>query len=245
LSLQKARERKILKPDRLLAIDEPKPVNANSLPSSSIEVKAIAQYFKQPQLYRHQQATLEDIKNALSTEYTVLHFSCHGGANFENPLETGLLMANNEILTVQDFFEAQLQARLVTLSACETGMIGTKQIEEVVGLPTSLLQAGVAGVVASLWSVTDITTMLLMVQFYQRWLTQYPEKPAQALRLAQQWVRDSTNAEKLAYIQDQITKGILPTTAQDNMEKAIGYAADSARSFTPPFYWAAFTYMGM
>ncbi|NJO18351.1 MAG: CHAT domain-containing protein [Thioploca sp.] len=235
LSLQKAKERKFLKPDRLLAIDEPKPVDANSLPSSSIEVKAIAQYFQQSQLYPHQEATLENVKNALNPKYTVLHFSCHGGANLQNPLKTGLLMANNERLTVQDFFDAQLQARLVTLSACETGMIGMKQIEEVVGLPASLLQAGVAGVVASLWSVADITTMLLMVQFYQRWRTQYPDNPAQALRLAQQWVRDSRPSEKTAFL-----RTILPKAEADELRRKMGMA-----NYTHPYYWAAFTCVGV
>ena len=235
LSLQKAKERKLLKPDRLLAIDEPKPVDANSLPSSSLEVKAIAQHFEQSKLYHHQQATLETIKNALSTEYTVLHFSCHGGANLENPLETGLLMANNKILTIQDFFEAQLQARLVTLSACETGIIDAKLPEEVVGFPASLLQAGVAGVVASLWSVAEITTMLLMVQFYQRWLTQYPENPAEALRLAQQWVRDSKPREKTAFL-----RTILPKDEADKLRKDMEMA-----NYTHPYYWAAFTCVGV
>jgi len=84
LSLQKARERATLMPNTLLAVDEPQPVKANKLPYSHIEVNAIAHYFNQPQLFRHQQATVEAIKNALDSNHSVLHFSCHGGANFTN-----------------------------------------------------------------------------------------------------------------------------------------------------------------
>jgi CHAT domain-containing protein len=42
-------------------------------------------------------------------------------------LKTGLLMANDEMLTVADFFQVQLKARLVSLSACQTGIIGFKK----------------------------------------------------------------------------------------------------------------------
>lgn len=56
--------------------------------------------------------------------------------------------------------------RLALLSACETGLPGTQLPDEVVSLPTRLLQAGVAGVAASLWSVADLSTTLLLVRFY-------------------------------------------------------------------------------
>ncbi len=180
-------------------------MNAGALPSSSVEVNAIASHFKQPKtskIFRHQEATLENVKESLSSEYNVLHFSCHGSANFQNPLETGLLTANNERLTVQHFFDAPLQARLVTLSACETGMIGTKQIEEVVGLPASLLQAGVAAVVSSLWSVSDLSTALLMIKFYQNFMQQ-PDNTAKALNEAQKWLREITNQTLYQWIMDQ------------------------------------------
>jgi CHAT domain-containing protein len=236
VSLQKARDLAThISSDKLLAIDEPKPVKANPLPSSSVEVNAIARHFTQPQLLRHQAATQETVKKALSLNYTVLHFSCHGGANRAKPLETGLLMANNEMLTVQHFLDTKLQARLVTLSACETGIIGTKNIEEVVGLPASLLQAGVAGVAASLWPVAELTTMLLMTQFYQRWRHEYPDNPAEALRQAQQWVRDSKPRQKTEFL-----RTILPETAAKELREKMGVA-----NYAHPYYWAAFTYVGV
>ena len=61
------------------------------------------------------------------------------------------------------------QARLATLSACETGIVGTDLPDEVVMLPSALLEAGYAGVAASLWSVADFSTAMLMVRFYQCW----------------------------------------------------------------------------
>src|SRR5262249_52157032 len=76
----------------------------------------------------------------------VLHFATHGRAGFDSPLEAGLAMAGGEQLTLRDILRLRLkQARLAVLSACETGIPGTKLPDEIVSLPTALVQAGVAG----------------------------------------------------------------------------------------------------
>jgi CHAT domain len=69
---------------------------------------------------------------------------------------------------------------LVAGSACETASIGTELPDQVV-LPAGLLQAGVAGVVASLWAVPDATTAVLMARFHALWRSaeapSHPPKP--------------------------------------------------------------------
>jgi CHAT domain-containing protein len=157
--------------------------------------------------------------------HTVLHFACHGSADFDSPLDSGLLMANDETLSLRDFFNLDLQVRLATLSACETGLPGLTLPDEVVSLPTGLLQAGVAGVVASLWSVADSSTMLLMVKFYDLWRKQNLA-PSEALRQAQIWLRDSPEGEFEA-----LSVGLYTVTPEQ-------------RCFEHPFYWAAFSYTG-
>jgi CHAT domain-containing protein len=73
---------------------------------------------------------------------------------------------SDNLLTLRDIFALNLAEqgglRLAILSACETGMIGTKNADEAISLPTGLLQAGVAAVIASLWAVSDLSTMLLL-----------------------------------------------------------------------------------
>jgi CHAT domain-containing protein len=55
-----------------------------------------------------------------------------------------------------------------------------------------MLQEGFGGVVASLWSVADISTAMLMEHFYRCW-REDKLPPAEPLRAAQRWLRDTSN----------------------------------------------------
>ncbi len=115
------------------------------------------------------------------------------------------------LLTLRDLLDLRLSnqggIRLAILSACETGLSRIELADEVIGLPTGLLQAGVAGVVASLWSVSDLSTILLLVRFYDFWREDgtYPSK---ALPQAQVWVRDTTNRQKYDYLKSKLSSSL-------------------------------------
>ena len=230
----------------LLAVDEPWPTTANELANSEHEVQTAIASLPNHTLLRHEQATRPAIQ-ALLPQHTALHFSGHGFAQLDSPLDSGLVMANDEILTLRDLLNLKLPGlRLAILSACETGLPGTQLPDEVISLPTGLLQAGVAGVVASLWSVADISTMMLLIRFYDFWQGQN-HSPAAALCQAQQWVRDTTNGEKLAYVQslrEEPSLGKVPEHTVDYLYKALLLAPASVHDFAHPFYWAAFSHVG-
>ncbi len=234
-------------PDALLAVDEPRPVKANELPNSEREVQTAIETFPNHSIFRHEQATQQAVKNALS-DYSVLHFSCHGYANFTEPLNSGLAMAHDEILSLRDLFDLRLDGvRLAVLSACETALPGFKTIDEVVSLPTGMLQAGVAGVAASLWSVSDISTMMLMARFYELWRNE-GLKPPEALRQAQQWVRDTTNGEKADHFENFLpvfSTTRMATSTADALWHELILENPDERNFSHPFHWAAFTYTGV
>ncbi|MEL7354113.1 MAG: CHAT domain-containing tetratricopeptide repeat protein [Cyanobacteria bacterium J06560_5] len=232
----------------LLAINEPQPTTSSPLPHSEREVKVAIKYFKERHcVLKHEQAIRNTVLSTLP-DYDVLHFSCHGYVNFARPLDSGLLMSNDEILSLRDFFNTDLQGvRLAILSACDTGLSGTKLPDEVVSLPTGLLQAGVAGIVASLWSVADLSTMILLTRFYYCWQIEGLEI-SQALQQAQKWVRDTTNSEKATYFKDfaptQSTKG-MPASVADHLYKSLILSEPNARDFAHPLHWAAFAYVGV
>lgn len=72
-------------------------------------------------------------------------------------------------LSLGEIFGLDLsQCRLVTLSACETGLTDFRSItDEYIGLPSIFLYAGSPTVVSSLWTVNDLSTAFLMIEFYQ------------------------------------------------------------------------------
>lgn len=61
-----------------------------------------------------------------------------------------------------------MNAELVTLSACETGISQTKRGDELIGLTRALIYAGAPSVIVSLWSVYDPSTRELMVELYRQ-----------------------------------------------------------------------------
>ena len=77
----------------------------------------------------------------------VLHFCCHGAADPQDPVRSGLHLADDERITAADVMSQHIASRLVVLSACESGIVGRDLPDEVIGLPTAFLEAGAAGVV--------------------------------------------------------------------------------------------------
>jgi CHAT domain-containing protein/tetratricopeptide (TPR) repeat protein len=239
-------------PDHFLAIEEPKPVKANDLPSTQYETAMVIFAFKSLQkgknydILKNESATHQAVSTALP-KYNMVHFSCHGIANFEEPLKSALIMANDEPLTIENWQrDLRLNGiRLASLSACETGILGTTLPEEVVSLPTGLLEAGVAGVVASLWSVNDFSTALLMGKFYDNlveiWKTQGTQAAiAPALIAAQRWLRDAHQRELLAWVnQLDLDEETLHLVGNE-----LECYDDNDKPFSHAFYWAAFGAVG-
>jgi len=224
-------------PNGVLVIDDPWAVARDPLPLAGAEAREVLGSFEQVMRLTGDQATRNAVLAAMS-RWPVLHFACHGITNPVEPLDSALALANEQVLTLRDVFEQRLVGvRLAVLSACETAIPGVALPEEVVSLPTGFLQAGVPGVVGSLWSVPDASTAVLMGRFYQLWQRDGLQ-PAEALRRAQQWVRDATNAEKQAAFPD------VPALAAPKGSAAVRAFWESARAHEHPYYWAAFTYTG-
>jgi len=135
-------------PTRLLAMADPWPVAAAALPMAKYEATTAAAAFPEAStVLQRGEATFLSFEWE-ATKADVLHLACHGFAALTRPLDSGLVLAGGQI-TLGRLMELQLRVRLAVLSACETAQPGTELPDEVVALPTGLLQAGVAGIVAS------------------------------------------------------------------------------------------------
>ncbi|GAA1638959.1 hypothetical protein GCM10009733_040130 [Nonomuraea maheshkhaliensis] len=169
--------------------------------------------------------------------HSVYHFACHGVVDHRDPLESSLLVSGGRI-TVKDVLGERLPgARMAVLSACESGVPGASLLDEVVGLPSAMLQAGVPGIIGTLWQVDDFATLLMVMRFYELW-DGGRRSPAQALRQAQRWMRDSTLTEFLRYVE-----GAVPWPYRLNSKARRD--ADHVRPYAHPDYWAAFTCTGI
>lgn len=156
------------------------------LPGAQREAAQIAALWQNSMTMTRQQAS-ESFLKSQSAEYQIIHLASHGAFNPEQPLQSGLFLApdeqNDGYLTVPEIYDLNLQAKLVVLSACETGLGDISKGDDVVGLNRGFLFAGANGIISSLWQVPDEATTLLMTQFYDhlRFVS-----PSEALAKAQQ-----------------------------------------------------------
>jgi CHAT domain-containing protein len=156
-------------------------------------------------------------------------------------------------LSVADVAQWELDADLVTLSACETALGPQGGGEGLLGFAQVLLGRGARSLVLSLWKVDDTATALLMARFYQNLLGQREglEKPlpkAEALHEAKVWLRGLSRAdvEKLA---GELAKGEVrateePKTPLSPREVFKPAVPVGETPFAHPRYWAAFILIG-
>ena len=103
----------------------------------------------------------------------ILHLATHGQANDRAGDYCFLVFADqqdsaeNELLYARDIYNLQLNADLVTLSACETGLGELQSGEGIISLARAFAYAGAKSIVTSLWSVSDAKTKDLMIDFYK------------------------------------------------------------------------------
>jgi len=164
---------------------------------------------------------------AAAGAYAVWHLACHGSAQPWAILDSRLYFADRAV-TLRELRDALPagRRRLAVLSACESNLTGASLPNEVVGLPSALLQVGFAGVIASSWKVDDLATAYLMTAFYQQWCGEGRE-PAVALNLAQRWLRTAARPDLSALL-----PGVEPG------------GGDGDYPYRHPRYWAAFAYTG-
>ncbi len=102
-------------------------------------------------------------------KYDLLHFSSHAIQSDEAPHRSRVLLHDAELTTL-DILDLTLNARLVTLSACETALGKGGRGDEALSLARSFFYAGARALLATLWPIEDETTLVnLIEEFYRRW----------------------------------------------------------------------------
>jgi CHAT domain-containing protein/Tfp pilus assembly protein PilF len=193
------------------------------LPMSEYEVKEIATNFGTGAQYYLQQEATESIVKQKGPEFKKLHFATTAVFNNINPLFSRLELAeckeDDGNLEVHEILGLNLNANLITISACQTAVgsgyfVTNPQGDDLVSLSRAFLYAGSPSVVASLWEINDQSTAVFMTRFYEH-LTKMDK--GEALTQTQR---------------DMISGNIQP------LEKGKNYA------YSHPYHWAPFVLIG-
>lgn len=142
------------------------------LPHSESEVEEIASDLPKPNAILLGSNATETRFKQLSTERAqVIHLALHGYADLEYPDRSALVFApeangpDDGLLQVREIRDLHIRAKLVTLSACDTG-VGPVGEEGVANLVNAFIEAGADSVVSTLWELEDDATAHLMTKFY-------------------------------------------------------------------------------
>ncbi|WP_246844076.1 CHAT domain-containing protein [Hydrocoleum sp. CS-953] len=240
--LQKVRQRQCQDFQSLFAIQTPTP---DLYEQDLSVVSAIKDQFDEAEILKENQATKSAVINhpKLSVANSILFF-CHGEFNFNSPLDSGLELAD-EILTLADIIQSLnlKNCRLVTLAACETGLIDlSKETDEYVGLPSGFLLAGSTNIVASLWSVRTDVTALLMLRLYQE--LEKSDNIVLALKKAQNWLRN-TNVKKLKeWVRQSTLIEICRVQLEQDFTQMENQEGENFKPYESPYFWAGFCVVG-
>jgi tetratricopeptide (TPR) repeat protein len=232
-----------------------------ALPGTRREVEALARFFDKAETLLGADASEQQLgeragKGELKA-YRYLHFATHGLADAVRPLRSFLALADRDlpdpltrVLAGKPAYTGRLSAghilanwrldaELVVLSACQSGLGKYERGEGYVGFAQALFLAGARSLVLSQWSVDDEATALLMVRFYQNLLgkregLKKPMEKAEALREAKAWLRGLSAKEVKVAVASLPRGKVVPRKP----------APKGGRPYAHPYYWAGFILIG-
>ncbi|MCC5914190.1 MAG: CHAT domain-containing protein [Balneolaceae bacterium] len=153
------------------------------LPLSSYETKEISDLFSQRRTFRDfffpqktevlvdRRATKTRMMSGSLEDYSFIHFATHAFVNEENPALSGIALHSGSdysdgVIYLNDIYNMQMNADLVVLSACDTGLGAVRRGEGLIGFSRAFFYAGASNLVVSMWRVSDQPTSRLMINFY-------------------------------------------------------------------------------
>ncbi|MCC5941043.1 MAG: CHAT domain-containing protein, partial [Balneolaceae bacterium] len=156
------------------------------LPLTRYETSEISKLFRQrrtfmdfffPQktdVFLHKDASKQQLSSSSLQDYSFIHFATHAFVNESNPGFSGIVLWGDDaddpdsgIVYVADIYNLSMNADLVVLGACETGLGTMYRGEGIIGFTRAFIYAGAANLVVSKWRVSDQPTSKLMIHFYE------------------------------------------------------------------------------
>jgi CHAT domain-containing protein/Tfp pilus assembly protein PilF len=180
--------------------------SVSQLPATEEELRAIIRLFESQRKkavgYFHRQASEDNFKTANIQDYDLIHIATHSLKDEGQHQLSGLIFSppgtnrqpgEDGILYSGEIYNLHLDAQLIVLSSCESGVGKLVKGEGVMAMNRGFFYSGIRNIVFSLWKVEDRSTSRLMIEFYRNILQGYPF--CRALRKAKmEMIRDPFTA---------------------------------------------------
>lgn len=185
--------------------------NFNELPLSEAEVMQISKEFEKRKMksenYFHEKATKENFKRDIGN-YKYVHLATHSFVNEDNPELSGIAffqpncteenVFDDGILYSEEAYNLNLNADLVVLSSCESGIGKIIKGEGMMALTRGFLYSGAKNILVTLWKIDDQHASQMMVDFYKQMLS--GNSYAEALRQAKlKLINNKSSAKPLLW----------------------------------------------
>ena len=135
------------------------------LASEGAEVPLIAPFYDDVTALAGSEATAEKVLYALDGAW-LGHIAAHGNFRADSPLFSSLHMYDGP-LTVYDFEQLHRAPYRLVLSSCDSGVLAPAGANELLGLVSSLLPLGTAGIIAAIAPVNDQAVVPIMVDLHR------------------------------------------------------------------------------
>jgi CHAT domain-containing protein len=185
----------------------------------------------------------------LFEEADALHFAGHGAFDPEDPMRSRLFCApgtSGDVITLQTLLERvpATRARVVLLSACETGrVVAGDPLNDQLGLPGGLLIAGASAVLATHWKVDDFAACLVLSRAIELWERDSLDLE-RALAAAQAWLRGATVSTVRGWIEERIDASSAVNPELERAYAGLAGRRDTERLFSAAIFWAPFHVTG-
>ena len=165
------------------------------LATKGAEVAPLRSLYPEAVVLGHGSATAGQVLGALDGAW-LAHIAAHGTFRADNPMFSSILLDDGP-LTVHDFERLGRAPYRLVLSSCDSGVAAPVGADELLGLVSSLVPLGAAGIVASVVPVNDLAAVPLMLALHDA--LHRGATLAEALLAARQAASDDPLAQATAH----------------------------------------------
>lgn len=138
----------------------------SDLPDAETEAKNVSEKYHNSLLFTGDKATRENFSDNISGA-NIIHFAGHFVVNGNSPQNSKLIFADGNLHSYELADKKISQAKLVVLSACETGIERYNQSEGAIGAARTFLAMGTTQIIAGNWKIDSESTAGLMIEFHR------------------------------------------------------------------------------